>query len=353
MGFRPLLERWQSPNSVGVDIGSSHCKIVQLVRGREGPRLVACGMVEAGMGADEEGAIRRMRVFLKEHGVRIGKAAVNIADPSLRIRRMDLPKMPDRDTKVAIRWNFREQVEVPLEKFVVGYTTIPEKGTEDRIPLMAYGVAAEAVARYQARGRRLGFRVSAVEPSATALLAAFDHSIGWTEGERVALLDLGFTETLFLVMGDGVLLFARSLAGVSGERLLRMAGREGSIPPDQSRAALQSVIVGEAVPEGMEKVLEEFYTQMLVELQRSIDGFAALYRVETGVQRLFLCGGGSQLPNLAAHLTKNLGVTTTLFDPFTKISDRDGQMPAAVTQGSLYAVAVGLAIPRHKGKESQ
>lgn len=351
MNLTTLIDGWRSPQSVGIDFGASHFKIVQLLRQREGVRLQACGMAEVGLNEDEDAAIRRIRVFLREHPMKFTRAVVSVTDDSLRIRRMELARMPDRDLKVAIRWNFREQVDVPLEKYIVSYTTIPGQAAEERVPLMAYGIAEDAVNRRQARCRKLGFRAAAVEPGATALLAAFDHNVGWVEGQRVALLDLGFHETLFLVMSEGVLLFSRPLAGVSGERLVRILGREGSVPVEQVQSALKTMLGGGPVPEGLSAGMEEFYTQMLVEIQRSIDGFVSLYRTEEGIQHLYLCGGGSFLPNLTGHITKNVGVPTDIFNPFAKIADAQGTMPAAVEQAPLYAVAVGLALPqRAKGK---
>lgn len=343
-----------SPQTVGIDFGSSHFKIVELVRQKESFRLQACGMAEAGFTEDEEGAIRRVRVFLREHGIKIAKAVVNITDPTLRIRRMELAKMPDRDLKTAIRWNFREQVDVPLEKYVVSYTTVPGTAQEERLPLMAYGVAADAVTRCQTRCRKLGVRATAVEPNATALLAAFDYNMPWESGARIALVDFGFHETIFLVMGDGVLFFSRPLTGVTGERLLRILSREGSVPLDEVRAALKNAMAGNEIPSEIAAGLEEFYTQMLVEIQRSIDGYTSLYRAEEGVRKLYVCGGGCTLPNLANHLSKNLGVPTEPFNPFTNIADAQGVKPAPVEHSAMYAVAVGLALPsRRKGKEDE
>ncbi|MBI4367436.1 MAG: pilus assembly protein PilM, partial [Deltaproteobacteria bacterium] len=124
--------------------------------------------------------------------------------------------------------------------------------------------------------------------------------------------------------------------------------RDGAVPAEQARELFKTICTADAAPEPpVAAVMEEFYTQLLLEMQRSIDGFIALYPGGE-VKRIYVCGGGSALPNLASHLSKNLGIATDLFNPFQRIVDPEGKAPAVP---ALYAVAVGLAMPpRRKGK---
>jgi hypothetical protein len=51
------------------------------------------------------------------------------------------------------------------------------------------------------------------------------------------------------------------------------------------------------------------------------------------------------LPNICPNLTKTLGVESSLFDPFRKLT-REGGEALAVANAPQYALAFGLALPR-------
>ncbi|MBI2342008.1 MAG: pilus assembly protein PilM [Deltaproteobacteria bacterium] len=87
-----------------------------------------------------------------------------------------------------------------------------------------------------------------------------------------------------------------------------------------------------------------FLSQLVVEIQRSIDAFCLMFHSER-VDSSNLCGGGSLIKGICEFLTKNLGVETKKLNPFENIdvSSVGGQ----VANPELYALAMGLAIPEN------
>ena len=91
----------------------------------------------------------------------------------------------------------------------------------------------------------------------------------------------------------------------------------------------------------MQPVLDDLAT----EVRRSLEFHLGRYP-DTTFSRLVLVGGGARLRNLDAFLTENLGVPTTVGDPFSHISINCPQLPSefAPTNSPLCAVALGLAL---------
>lgn len=306
-----FLSKWfESKEMLGCDIGAAGLKFVCLERNNSHFSLKAAGIFEADFFSGGDVPIRRAEQFLSENGLSGKSSAINIEDRSLRIRRMDIPEMPDSDIKIAIRWNFREFVDGPIEKFAVSYTSIGGRAKgEAKRPLMAFAVSNTAVEEAVKRAKRLGLKAIAVEPNATALLAAFDLNTDWVPGKRYALIDLGGKTANFVVLSDGILLFSRPLAGIS-------FGPEA--PP------------------------ESLLSQLVIEIQRSIDAFCLMYSVEK-VDEIHLCGGGSLFTGIASYAAKNLGIETFIFNPFKNIDM--SSFKGRLDKPELFAVAVGLAIP--------
>ncbi len=348
--MRDFFEKiFRQKESLGCDIGAASVKFVRLIREKETFSLQSYGIVEATvLGENAAVGLQRVKTYFRENGISGSKANVNIEDKSLRIRRMDLAQMPDGDLKIAIRWNLREYVDGPIEKYTVGHSNFGDmKVNGDKRPVLAFGVSTEAVEGILHMAKQMGLKPLTVEPNATALLAAFDLNVGWEKGKYHVMIDLGSTVANFIVVGNGLLLFSRPLQGSGSETLKKTIARELSVTPDKAEGYLKQIVKGNGLPEEVSSkipgIIASFFSQFSIEVQRSIDAFCIMFHVDR-VDDIYLSGGGSMLPGVCEYMTKNLGVATKLFNPFAKID-------ASVANGrivnpQLYTLAVGLAIPR-------
>jgi type IV pilus assembly protein PilM len=291
--------------------------------------------------------IQRARAYLKEHGMAGKQVNANIEDSTLRIRRMDLPEMPDGDMKIAIRWNFREYVDGPIEKYSVDYSAFGDiKVNGDKRPILAYAVSNDSVAKLSELIKQTGLKPVSIEPNATALLAIFDHNVGWKKGEFYVMIDIGSKVSNFIAMGGGCLLFSRPLTTFGMDGLIKQIVKDVSCPPDKAGAYVSALLKNALPAEIQEKVsvcVQGFLGAMAVEIQRSVDAFCMMFHVEK-VEAIYLSGGGSMISGITDSFTKNLGITTRLFNPFEKIDMRAAG--GVVPNAQLYAVAAGLAMPK-------
>lgn len=331
-----IIDRFKTRIFTGCDFGASYIRLVQLERFNDRFKLLAYGTAECPTSGEETGRLSIVQAYLKKHGFAGAKVAVNIEDPSLKIRSMEIAKMPEQDTKIAIRWNFRELIECPIEKYIVDYTPLPAV-SGDNISIVAYGVSEDALAKHIKVVKLLGLNPASVEPNATALLSVFDYNIGWVEEEKYAIIDIGYQTVNFVVARDRTLLFSRPLAGVSIDKFIKQIQKDTSVSYENAAARLHAINQGKDDP-----MLASYLSQLAVEIQRSIDQIALKFQVER-IDAIFLCGDGSIVPGLSAHLEKTLGVKTSILDPFNKIELGDIGRPA---NPQVYTVAVGLALPR-------
>lgn len=335
----------KSKETLGCDVGVSSLKFVGLKRGHDTFLLQSLGLFETNVLTENAVAVQRTRAYLKENDVYGRGVALNIEDKSLRIRRMDLAEMPEGDMKIAIRWNFREYVDGPIEKYLVDYLAIENLKTDDeKRPILAFGVASDAVEHFARLVKQIGLKPVTIEPNATALLAAFDLNVGWEAGKYSAMIDLGNGIANFIVVGNGSLLFSRPLAGADCNTLIKMIAKDTSSSFEDAASFFKSVTgQGGGKAKNIDSTVNSFLAMLVVEIQRSIDAFCLMFRVDK-VDSVYLSGGGSLIPGITDYFAKNLGIGTRLFNPFERIDTTPAGDTIANPQ--LYAVAAGLAIPR-------
>lgn len=356
MDIRAMLAKLRKvPERIGIDASGRGVRAVRLARrGDNTIELVSRGFVDIDTFNASSFEMHKLKAFIREIGGAVRTAAMAIEHPSLRIQRMDIPPMPERDLMEALRWNFREHIEVPMEHYSVGYTAIDITGEGDRRPLMAYGVSNEAIERHREVAAAMGCNIVALEPIATALIAVLNVNTEVQPGAFVAAVMIGDEVSYLTVMSDDTLLFSRSLASVSMDTLMKLIVRNVSVDEEVARDALDRWLGGkegelsEEIFEGdrhqqFAMTISRFYSQLVIEVQRAIDTFCLTCGAEK-LDVLYACGIGAHCPGILEHMEKTLGVQVALLDPFERIAMSPEVPHGSEPHVSTYATAVGLAI---------
>jgi len=355
--LKSVLSVFKGKRFIGCDMGASCVKFVQVDKTDKGCKLVKTGIIKVPDILDEGERSSQIQSFLHDKKFSTtGQVAINIENSTLLIRRMSVPKMPDRDMEIAIRWNFREFVEGSIDNYAVSYLPIKGFGDGDsKVLLSATCVSRESVENLKTVAKDAGLRVAAIEPNASALLAIFNHTIRWKKDAVYVMLDLGDSVSNFTVIGNGCLLFSRTLINLYGRKLRDNVEKELRLNEEESEKALKDYLLadGKDKPESqaqadesalkMGDIISQFISQMVVEIQRSIDAFCIMYKRDK-VDKIYLSGGGLCLPQIVERLADGLGVEVTIFNPFEKFLE--AETARKMVSAPMYSVAAGLALPR-------
>lgn len=293
---------------LGVDLGHRSLKVVRLNRLASRESLDFCASAEIG---EETAPFDSLRQFVHRHHLQGSQAAVCLDDPSLKIRRVELPKMPEADMKEAVRWKLRDVVEGSVEDYIVRYSMMNEIASpnEKKLIVIGYAVKKSAVDNILQDFSRAGLNALFMEPQAVSLASAC-HKVSPSPREWVGGIDFGATKTIMVILGDGRVAYSRPLPGID----LTLATSDP----------------------------EAFRKKGAAEIQNTIDSFIVMYRVDA-VKKLFLTGGGCLVGGLTSYLGTNLGIATSLLQPFEGI-EVDSRFTGEVNKNyGLYANAVALA----------
>lgn len=308
----PFLKK--KSETLGIDIGSKATKLVKLIH-REGqnPRLDFCGAFEADSQAPD--FTQTLNQFLTKNRLTGYATAASFDNASLKIRKIELPKMPEADLREAVKFKMRDVVEGPIEGYVVRSSLLDETSKDTKhVLLVGYAVKKEPVNTFIQLMNQAGLRPDLVEPT-TVTLAASIEAIKDPKEEWIGGIDLGASKSLMVLMGKGKFYFSRPLAGI-----------RPSTSPDEEAT---------------------FNQRLAAEIQHTLDTFSVTFRVEQ-INHLYVSGGGASLPDIANYLSTNLGLPAEIINPFQKMDVPSAWQPVIAEKAYLYSQAVGSARLRIK-----
>ena len=345
-----MLPRWRR-GLVGLDIGSSSVKAVELRRRRGACSLAAFGVAPLPAGAVHDGAIadgdavaRAVRTLFDNNGFSTRSVALALAGNAVMVRRIELPAMRPDELEASIYWEARQHVPFPMEEVTLDYQVLgAAAGSDAAGPREALLVAArkDRVAAYGEVVERAGCAPVVIDVDAFALANAYELNYGVAADAALALLDVGASAASVTVVVGGRPLGTRELPLGAGSYVAAL-GDELGLDAATAEQIVQAPPAGEQPPEGVRAVMRSVNERIVAEIGGTLELFRTTGLADE-IGSLVLCGGAARTAGLADALADGQQVPVSLFDPFRRIEgggERCGQ------DGPRAAVAVGLALRR-------
>jgi len=339
----------------GVDIGAYSMKVVSLT-GRPGAyTLVNASCIklpERGPDAASPLADGLLPELIKKERIPGRRVAALMAGPSLIIRHLYLPVMPDKDLSEAVRWEIRKETAIADDDLVADYVLAGDetKTAEKTRSVIAFAARRKEVDDIMAVFSRASLEVRVIEVIPSALLFAFDANNDWGEGVNYSALDIGTSSSTLTIFNNRRLAFTREI-DFGGEditaSLVNALGIESHEADDyKSRYGLEDPGEGDA---GARDVVSSHIESLCSELQRSFDYYQAQFR-GGAISKLFISGGTARLKGIEDFITETIGVPSFTDDPIRGIkTSRKTEKEDLMTIAPCLSIATGLAVRMSTG----
>jgi type IV pilus assembly protein PilM len=348
---------------MGVDVGTNAIKIVQLTRGRQGPKLVYAGVLEL----DEPPETRNpekvsedLRAFLADKPIEPQAVAMAITDRTVTIRHLSLPSMPAEELREAVQWEARKLISEPGEEMIVDYLTLSGKNGPDgkesgKNEHLVVVVNRKVVTDHVAIVQRAGLKVAVVDVNPLVILNILRLNYEGFLGESILFVDLGAHSMDIGIAKKGELCFTRNLP--TGMELVTKAIQKGTglayaeaaglnrrygVEVDKGELSTSSggrLDIPQTVRESIREILESF----VLEIQRSIDFYHTQFRGER-IRKIILTGGGVLIPGFHPYLSSYFDIEVIPDNPFLKIHYDPMLFGGLVEMAPRFSSAVGLAL---------
>ncbi|HUT31664.1 MAG TPA: pilus assembly protein PilM [Sedimentisphaerales bacterium] len=311
---------------IGVDIGSSAVKIVELRKESGGWAVRSAGMAEIDRGdeqeaANEANAAEAVTECLRSSGAESRLAVCSVAGPEVAVRNFSFPTLHKDEIEGAVMLEASQVCPFEIDRCAVSYQLIPN--SENKLS----GVLVAATNKLIERKKRCvaGGSLDAVlmDVDGLALLNCFTELEGVEPERTIALLNLGRSYANLAIMGRDSLPFVRDIACSTNG-----AGVQGWAEQHQDPASWQDA-----------------FPRLTADVNDTLRYYAA--RAKTGVvEQILVCGGFALLEGFVQWLNGRLTAQAVLWNPFEKMPCRGGHDCSELlqTRGPVMAVAAGLAM---------
>lgn len=332
--------------SLGVDIGTSSIRIIELSREKkEVEKLENYGeiptqaistqpieKIEQGEASLSPADIAEgIRLILEEAEIKTRRATFSIPDFSTFFTSFELPPMTQEEVVEAVNYEARQHVPLPLSEITLDWKIIrgvPGKNTKLKILLAA--VPREIIERYEKIADFCSLELQSLEAEAFSLRRALITN----EKEAICLIDIGARSTTVNIVNEGILELSYSL-DFSGSQLTEILAKGFSI--DYERAEQLKIEKGIKV----DGVLLPFIDSILEEIEKIFQNF---HQTEgKDIEKAILAGGTAYLKGLPEYFSERLKTKVEIANPFSKISYPSTLKKTLSEIGPRYAVAIGAA----------
>jgi type IV pilus assembly protein PilM len=351
-----------SKTCVGLDIGSSSVKVVQLREAGKGFRLVNFGIEPLPAQTIVDGsimnqtavvdAIRSLKNALK---LKVREVATAISGHSVIIKKIKVPPMTPEELEEQIPWEAEHHIPFSKDDVEIDHQLVSTQNAQGQMELLLVAAKKEVVSDYTMVIREAKLLPTVMDVAAFTVQNAFEVNYETTGDEAVALINVGAALSNINIVAGGTSAFTRDVT-VGGNVFTEEIQKRLNVSHEEAEAwkiGSMGEATHEVLPHEVEAVLAEVADGVAGQFQRSLDFFLAS-AADATISRIYLCGGSAKVPALQKSLQEKSRTAVEILDPFRKVSIDEKRFDMAFLRhhAAEATVAVGLALRRSGDKTS-
>jgi type IV pilus assembly protein PilM len=341
---------------VGLDIGSSAVKAIELKAAGKGFKVVAFAIQPVPPDSIVDGAIidgaavaDAIRRVFENKAFKTKEVAASLSGNAVIVKKINLPVMTEAELAESIYWEAEQYIPFDIQDVNLDYQILNAGvGAESAGTMDVLLVAAkkEKIADYTGVISQAGRVPVVVDVDAFALQNAYEVNYGLEPDAVVVLLNAGASAININILTGDQSLFTRDIS-IGGNAYTEAVQKELNLPFDSAEQAKRGEPVDGVYAEDVTPVLHAMTENVLLEIQKTFDFFKATATSDR-IDKIVLSGGASRVDGFAAAVQERFSTAVESFDPFKTIAF-DAQKLGIVDAEALIptvAVAVGLALRR-------
>ncbi|AGB40496.1 type IV pilus assembly protein PilM [Halobacteroides halobius DSM 5150] len=321
-----MLSFFKSKLPLGLDIGASNLKVVELAPTSSLPKLEQFLIRRR-----EDNNLKNQLVQIKkEFNFSTDKMVIGIGGPSLIIRRINLPNMSEDELAEAISWQVDDYLPLPIDKTVFDYQVINREDGELELILVA--APKEVIQERIKAVEQAGFKVHSIAANPLVLRRILPTA-KLVEQKSLVLINLGAKTTELIALEEGKFHFRRSFnfGGTDFTSEIREKKELSFREAESYKFKLKD-----------KALISNSLSKLISDVKRSLK-----YRgILTTTEQLLVTGGGANLKILVNLLAKELDLNIGSFNSLGQIQFSPQEFSPHLLHKKLpkLSVSLGLAL---------
>jgi len=345
--------------ALGIDIGTSALRIVELSRLGERRRLVNYGEISAKVIWEkpfrtfEKSTIllssqeisRAIQAVLEEAKIKTKRVVFSIPDFTTFFTSFELPPMTEEELPRAVQYEARKIVPLPLNEVVLDWQIIKGEVSnqkKSKLKILLVAVLNEVINQYKKIAEIAGLELIALEAEVFGLIRALTDE----EKRTILLIDIGAQTTTCSIIEKGVLKISYSF-DLSGNELNERISKGLGLDYQTSQVLKEKYGILE-LPLGSETKISirEILLPLIDLIIKEIEKISQNYYLTEGkeIQKIILAGASALMPGLPEYFQDHFKKELEVGNPFSNIFCPPILEETLKKMGPSYAIAVGLAL---------
>ena len=337
---------------VGIDIGSSSVKLVQLAQAKDGYHLVNAAIVPLPPEAivdnslmDTAAVVDAVRNVVVSLGIKSRDAACSISGNAVIIGKIVLPGMTSEELEDQIGWEAEQYIPFDIKDVHIDFQILgPDLIDPSKIQVLLVASKKDIINDYVSVFADAGMNLSVMDVDAFAVQNAYELNAGAEDDVR-ALVNVGAGVMNINVVKGGTSLFTRDVQ-MGGNQYTEEIQKQLGV--SAAEAETMKLLSAEQQDGPLADVISRVNDTLSQEIRRSVDFYNSTASADERIVRVSVCGGCSKMIGLKEAVAAKLGIEVELLNPLEHIKYNEKDFDPEYLQeiAPLMAVGVGLAIRR-------
>lgn len=350
---------------LGIDIGSSSIKVVQLRKKGETVVLETYGELALGPYAGgtvgqstnlpKEKIIEALTDLLNEKEVNITTKSVALAIPfsSSLMSLIQVPELPIKELQNLLPIEARKYIPIPISEVTLDWSLIPRDDTsvednpegtatlakpkEKTLDVLLVAIHNSILEKYNSIITTCGLNASFFEIEIfSTMRAVLDETIA-----PIMIFDMGAATTKLYIVERGIVRLSHTINRGSHDITIAMAKSLG-LPVDRAEILKRTAGLSSTEDKNVTNIIHLSLEYIFSETNRVILNFERKYN--KNLKKIIFVGGGSALKGLADLAQTNFETPVETSDPFAKTEAPAFLEGVLKETGPEFAVAIGLGL---------
>lgn len=345
------------PSYLGVDIGTTSVKVVEVRPGRKLPQIVNYGLLQssgsllrandviqtASLKLFTENATDLLKMVVKKMKPGTTQALASLPIFSVFTSVFEFPEMSEGELERSLTYQARQYVPLPISEMVIDWMKVGEREDEKGSrfqQILLISVPQELVKKYQLIFKAAGLNLTLLEIESLSL----NRSLINGDQTPTIIVDIGSRSTniAFYTQGHLKFNFQSDYAGSSLTQALASSLNVNPLRAEELKKEHGIMNVGPNYE--LSTVMLPFLDVIISEIKKAEFNYQSQFFSPHATERLILSGGGANLAGIEKYFEKEFNFPVVKASPFLRFEYPSLMEPLLTELNPIFSVALGLTL---------
>lgn len=334
-----------SQTCVGLSIGSSSIKLVELKKAGKVWKLLHFGIVQLPEDVivnreiiNQIAVVESIKTLTNQLKLKNKMVCTSLSGTSLIIKRMNLDVPNLRELQDQVFWEAEQYLPFDVSEVVMDYQLLSHS-KDKKADVILVAVKRAVLDSYMLCIEDAGLKPKIVDVDFFALQNLFEMSYPNNPSEAVAIVDVGASALKIAIVHAGIPVFTKDTA-IGGRNLTAEIQKHLNLSYTDAETLKVGGGPGGSMPQEVSDLMQVMSENFGVEIKRSLDFYNASSS-GAPISYILIAGGSAKIPGISKMVEDVTGLPVQIMNPFNSVS----YDPAVFTQDYLAAIAPIAAVP--------